>query len=65
MITDRQVRKLLKALSFGKPVSVAALQAGMAEKTARRYRDLGKLPSEVHVEHDWRTRKDPFGEVWP
>ena len=43
MITDRQVRKLLKALSLGKPVSVAALQAGMAEKTARRYRDLGKF----------------------
>ena len=36
----------------------------MAEKTARRYRALGKLPSEVKVEHDWRTRVDPFMGVW-
>lgn len=65
MVTDRQVRKLLKLLSLGRSLRVAALQSGMSEKTARRYRALGKLPSEVRVEHDWRTRKDPFEEVWP
>jgi hypothetical protein len=37
----------------------------MSEKTARRYRALGRLPSEVKTEHDWRTREDPFEEVWP
>lgn len=36
----------------------------MTEKTARRYRALGKLPSEVKVEHEWRTRPDPFEDVW-
>jgi hypothetical protein len=37
----------------------------MDEKTARKYRDLKKLPSEEAVSHTWRTRPDPFAEVWP
>jgi hypothetical protein len=36
----------------------------MDEKTARKYREIGKLPSELQQEHDWRTRKDPFEEAW-
>lgn len=44
--------------------SVAALKAGMDEKTARKYRDSGKLPSELKQPHEWRTRKDPFRDVW-
>jgi hypothetical protein len=46
-------------------LSASALQTGMTEKTARRYRALGKLPSEAKIDHDWRTRQDPFEEVWP
>ena len=65
MVTDRQVRKLLKLMSLGKTLSVAAQRTDMTEKTARRYRNLGKLPSEAKVTHDWRTRSDPFEEVWP
>ncbi|MCK4825788.1 hypothetical protein KA005_59115 [bacterium] len=32
----------------------------------RKYRDLGKLPSELEAERirTWRTREDPFKEVW-
>ena len=38
----------------------------MDAKTARKYRRLGKLPSEVNtMDRDWRTRADPFAEVWP
>ena len=37
----------------------------MDEKTARKYRRLGRLPSEVAPERTWRTREDPFAEVWP
>jgi hypothetical protein len=38
----------------------------MDAKTARKYRRLGKLPSEVRrMERDYRTRPDPFAEVWP
>jgi hypothetical protein len=66
MITDIQVRKLKKYLSQGKTLEVAALKAGMDEKTGRKYRDLGKLPSEIKSERirGWRTREDPFDEIW-
>src|SRR4051794_41705727 len=37
----------------------------MDDKTARKYRRLNQLPSEVGMEHAWRTRPDPFAEVWP
>jgi len=42
----------------------AAAKAGMDEKTARKYRDSGRLPSEMQRPHDWRTRKDPFEMAW-
>jgi hypothetical protein len=64
MVTDRQVRRLMKLLQSEKSLAAAAAKAGMDEKTARKYRRLGKLPSEVRVEHTWRTREDPFAEVW-
>ena len=64
MVTDRQVRLLMKLLQEEKTLSVAAAKAGMDEKTARKYRKLGKTPSEVKREHTWRTRKDPFSQVW-
>ncbi len=66
MVTDIQVRKLKKYLSQGKTLEVASLKAGMDEKTGRKYRDLDKLPSEIKAERirDWRTREDPFDEIW-
>ena len=42
----------------------AADKAGMADRTARKYIRLGKLPSEIAKKHDWRTRQDPFKAVW-
>ena len=45
---------------------MAALRVGMDAKTARKYRRLGKLPSEVMImDRDWRTRPDAFAEFWP
>jgi hypothetical protein len=65
MVTDRQVRRLRMFLKAGKLLKAAALRADMDEKTARRYRDLGKLPAELDVwPRTWRTRKDPFAAVW-
>jgi len=66
MITDVQVRKLKKYLSQGKSLEIASRKAGMDEKTARKYRDLDKMPNEIRAERhrDWRTRPDPFAEVW-
>jgi len=66
MITDNQVRKLMKNLQEGVTLGIASVKAGMDEKTARKYRDSGKLPSEIKATRDrtWRTREDPFVEVW-
>jgi len=66
MITDNQARKLMKHLQENRTLGVAAAKSGMNEKTARKYRDLGKLPSELEAERirTWRTREDPFEEVW-
>jgi hypothetical protein len=47
-----------------KRLNIAAAQAGMDEKTARKYLRAGKLPSEMKGEHTWRTREDPFAELW-
>lgn len=64
MVTDKQVRILMEQIVKGKSLIVASAKADMDEKTARKYRDTGKLPSEIMVEHIWQTRKDPFSEVW-
>jgi hypothetical protein len=36
----------------------------MDPKTARKYLRSGKLPSEIPVDRNWRTREDPFHDVW-
>lgn len=64
MVTDNQVRRLKKMLSEGKNLSISAAKAGMDDKTARKYRDTGKLPTELKKEHTWRTRADPFEKDW-
>jgi len=64
MIEDRKVVRLWKHLRTGMPLWKAATRSGMDEKTARKYRDSKKLPSEEVVAHSWRTRPDPFAEVW-
>jgi len=64
MVSDKQVRKLWHLLMAGKTAVVAAARTDMDDKTARKYRRLGKLPSELAKPHEWRTRVDPFVEVW-
>jgi hypothetical protein len=66
MVTDHQVRKLFRLNQQGLPKEQAALKAGMDPKTARKYRRLGQLPTEVkRMDRSWRTRPDPFAAVWP
>jgi hypothetical protein len=64
MVTDRQVRKLRKLVSTGDTLERGAVKAAMGETTARKYMNSEKLPSEMSSPHTWRTREDPFGEVW-
>jgi len=65
MVTDAQVRRLMKLIQIEGTLSVAAAKAGMDEKTARKYRASGRLPSQVKTDHSWRTRADVFADVWP
>lgn len=64
MVTDEQVRRLRKLSNTEKNQEIAAAKAGMDPTTARRYLGLERLPSELKKERAWRTREDPFGEVW-
>lgn len=59
-MTDKQVRRLMEELNKHGQVGIAAMRAGMDRKTARKYRDAGKLPSQLNKARDYKTRKDPF-----
>ena len=65
MVTDGQIRRLMLLLHKDKSLQVAAEKVGIDPQTARKYRDSGQLPSAARPEHGWRTRADPFVEVWP
>jgi hypothetical protein len=64
MVTDEQVRRLRKLSNTEKDQAIAASKAGMDPTTARRYLGLERLPSELKRERHWRTREDPFSQVW-
>ncbi len=64
MVTDQQVRRLRKLMQRERTLLSAAAKAGMDEKTARKYLREEKLPSEMKAERYWRTRPDPYEEVW-
>ena len=63
MVTDEQVRLLRRKRMEGKTLEAAAVAAGMSERTARTWQH-GPLPSSTKTGRSWRTRPDPFVEVW-
>lgn len=63
MVTDEQVRLLRRKRMEGKSQEAAAAAAGMSERTARTW-EKGPLPSERKKPRTWRTRQDPFEDVW-
>ena len=65
MVTDRLFRRLRKLIQTETTLANAADKAGIDEKTARKYRDSDALPSQMTTPHTWRTREDPFQDVWP
>lgn len=64
MVTDRQVRTLMTLNQQEQPLAQAAAKAEMCENTARKYLHSEKLPSRSKPVRHWRTRQDPFQEVW-
>lgn len=65
MVTDHQVRRLKMSYSKHGTLTVAAVQAGMDPKTARKYLRSDLLPSASKPDRQWRTREDLFAEDWP
>ena len=64
MVTDQQVRRLFVLVNTAGTQEIAAAKAGMDAKTARKYRRLGQVPSELPQAPRWRNRPDAFVEVW-
>ena len=63
MVTDAQVRRLREKQMAGKTLAAAAAAAGMSERAARKWQS-GALPSTAKAPRTWRTREDPFADVW-
>ena len=63
MVTDAQVRVLRRKLMEGRTQEAAAAAAGMSVRSARKWQ-AGPYPSQAGKPHRWRTRPDPFGEVF-
>ena len=64
MKKDAEVWILEKERSKGATQVVAAARAGMSERTARKYEQVGKLPSQLKRPRQHRTRPDPFASEW-
>jgi len=47
-----------------KSKTTAAVKAGMDPKTALKYRESGRLPSQMKQPHVWQTRSNPFAKDW-
>ena len=64
MITDQQVVLLRQKLMEGKTQQAAAAASATSERSVRRWQ-RGALPSEKgRSRRGWRTRPDPFEDVW-
>jgi transposase len=63
LVNEQQVRRLMKELHEGETLERSALKSGMSETTARRYRK-GAAPKGDRPRRTYRTRSDPFAEVW-
>lgn len=64
MIKDGYAKELHRLLGAGKSLSQAARMTDMDRKTARKYRDDQTLPSDRKRDRSYRTRIDPFADVW-
>lgn len=62
--TNQQIKLLLKYATIYSQ-EVAAAKSGMSLSAAKRYlKNKGRRPFKKPEERNWRTRVDPFAEVW-
>src|SRR5210317_35027 len=62
-VNQRQVKKYMSARKNGLTQEVAAAKAGISTRTGRRLerRNESALQPQTRM---WRTREDPFQQVW-
>ncbi len=65
MKNDHEVLRMRQERSKGKTQEQAAARAGMSVRTARKYEQLAKLPSQLTQPRTHRTRPNPFDADWP
>jgi hypothetical protein len=63
MVKDAQVGVLRRRRMEGRTQEAAAAAAAMSVRSARKW-EQGAFPSQRGKPHTWRTRPDPFGEVF-
>lgn len=63
MIKEGQIKELRRMLDAGRTLTQAARMTDMDRKTARKYRD-GVTRGGSGSSRTYRTRVDPFSEVW-
>lgn len=62
-INDKQIRTYMSLRTQGKEQKTAAAKACISERSGRRI-ETGEISPCNKKERDWRTRKDPFAEIW-
>jgi hypothetical protein len=66
MLTDEKAGRMFSMLHCGHPVAQIAGRLEMGERTIRKYRASGVLPSQQERRpRDYRTREDPLEPFWP
>jgi hypothetical protein len=63
--TNAQVRIVMRERRKGRTQEQAAAKSNLnSRKTVWKYKQVGKLPSELKEPQEYRTRRDPFEEDW-
>jgi len=66
MLKDEKAGRMFSMLHRGHPVAQIARRLEMGERTIRKYRDSGILPSQQERQpRSYRTREDPLDPYWP
>lgn len=61
-ITNNQIRLFMQSRERGKSIAAAAAQAGFSERSS--YNIASRSFKPAHQKRNWKTRPDPFEEVW-
>ena len=65
MISNQQYKRLMSEFKKTDDIGESAMKADVHRQTASKYIRAGKPPAQLQEKHDWRTRVDPLGKIWP